>query len=79
MIRSPYFFGVLNHLSRFLGITSKFIPIYKDIKPIASHIPEFLNKLSNINLQIREKGNAFFNNSATLNDIKQNNTPVFFK
>ena len=79
MIHNPLFISTLAHLSRFLGIFNKFIPIYKDIKPVASHIPEYLNKLANLNLQIMQNGKKYVNFANALDEKQSNNQPTFFQ
>ena len=80
MMHNPLFLETLTHLSRMLGIANRFIPIYKDIKPIAKQLPNFLSKLSTINSQIKEKSGNYINK---ISNIKENekeiNGPTFFK
>ena len=78
MLHSPLFIQTLGHLSRMLGIANKFIPIYKDVKPLVSHIPEILNRLSNINQVVRERGNDFIAHTKLIKE-EVNNSLTFFK
>ena len=79
MFHSPLFLQTLGHLSRMLGIANKFIPIYKDVKPIVSKVPDVLNRISNINLLARERGNAFIKSAKIIKEKVNNNTLTFFK
>lgn len=79
MMQNPIFLSTLAHLSRFLGIFNKFLPIYKDIKPVASHIPEYLNKLANLNFQFRENGKKYIDSVKNENYKTSNNQPTFFQ
>ena len=79
MLHGPLFIQTLGHLSRMLGIANKFIPIYKDVKPLVAHVPEMLNRLSNINQIVREKSNVLINHTKTIKDEFNNNSLTFFK
>lgn len=69
--------SALSHLSRFLGILNKMLPIYKNIKPAISNLPAFIDKLSHINSQVKDRiNNINVNNKQIKNN---NNSPTFYK
>lgn len=79
MLHNPLFIETLTHLSRILRVADRFIPIYKDVKPLAKHLPNFFNKLSSISEGIKEKGQFYVNNIKNQENNTQNiNHPTFF-
>lgn len=79
MLHSPLFFSTITNISRILRIVDKFIPIYKDIKPIAKNVPDIFNKLSTISKKVHENGNYLVNQTISKSENKNNNQPIFFK
>lgn len=78
MLNNPTFLNSLFHVKRILNIMNKFLPLYKDIKPITSKIPELMDKLHNMNNSIIKRRDEFINYDK--NNVKEtnNNEPKFF-